>query len=435
MPGGFRRRRVRDEARVRVDGNGVTRGVVGDAGLGDEDLARIGHELDARAEGFVRQRRMGFGTAPAGKTDLRKATELAEEVRGAFENVVVLGSGSLMLGIRALVDAFRWRRGDAPASAARLHVADRLDPERFAALLTRLDLRRTLFAVIGGRDDALVTLSHFLIVRERLLRELGAVAYQHHVVIAADPSDGPLRQIVNDEGFRDLPLPHATEESFVLLTAAALFPVACAGLDVAEIAAGAKDMAERCRARGEDANPARLLATALVHGSSAGVQVVTPSSTALRPLAGWIERRCAGLGTAAHSVARRPLTIVLAAAHAEDDLTIPAAYQDLDSVGHLGGQSLAELGRHARAAVELAHWSAGVPTLTLECPAVTPHVLGQLVQLVETAAALARETDEPDVVGVATTRFTHGLAGRPGFEAERAEAQRLADKREGRYVV
>jgi glucose-6-phosphate isomerase len=437
MPAGFRRKRARGEDRVRVDGNGVTRGMLGDAGLADDELARLGHELDERAEGFVRQRRIGFAGPPAGKTDLRKTIELAEQVRGAFEDVVVLGSGSLVLGIRALVDAFRWRSPDAeaPPSRARLHVADRLDPERFAALLARLDVRRTLFAVIAGRDDALVTMSHFLIVRDRLLRELGAVAYQQHVVIAADPSEGPLRQIVNDEGFRDLPLPHGSEDPFVLLTAPALFPVACAGLDVAEIAAGATDMATRCRARGEEPNPARLLATALLHSAHAGVRVVTPASTALRPLAAWIERRCAGLCVGERPMRAAPLTIILATARPEHDVTLPTAYQDLESVAHLGGRSLAALGEHATAAVELAHWSAGRPTLTLRCPPITAHALGQLVQLVETAAALARDGAAPDTRDDATIRFTHGLAGRPGFEAERAEAQRLAAKREDRYVV
>ncbi|MEO6025632.1 MAG: hypothetical protein ABIR79_02045 [Candidatus Binatia bacterium] len=409
--------------------------LIGAAGLEDAELVEIGLELDARAEGFDRQRRVGFGAPPIGKTDLRNTIQLAEQIRGAFGDVVVFGSGSLALGIRALADALAQAADPEDASpTVRLHVIDGFDTDAFVDLLARLDLPRTLFAVMGGRDDTLATMSHFVIVRDRLLRELGAVTYQRHIVIATDPNDGPLRQIVNDEGFCDLPLALGSEDGFTPLTAAALFPLACVGHDVAAIVAGAADMTERCRVRGEDGNPARLLATALLRGSTPSLQVVAASARA-RTLAYWLERRCAGL--AADPSATHPaLTIVLAVTPTEDDLTIPAAYQDLENVGYLRGQSLAALGEHARTAVEMAYWSAGQPTLTLTCPDLGPHVLGQLVQLVESACALARGVDAPSSTVAATAaRLTFALAGRPGSEAERAVVQRLATKREARYVV
>lgn len=430
MPGGFRRKRARDEQRVRVDGNGLMRAMVGTAGLGDDELAEVGHELDARAETFERQRRIGFGAPPIRKTDLRNTLQLAEQIRGAFTDVVVLGSGSLALAIRALADALAPEPAPETASpAVRLHVIDGLDADGFAALLARLDLPRTLFAVMAGPDDGLATMSHFLIVRDRLLREVGAVVYQRHVVIATDPNEGPLRQIVNDEGFCDLPLLRGVEDAFTPLTAAALFPLACVGHDVTAIVAGAADMAERCRPAGAGWNPARLLATALRRGSTLGVRVVAPSART-RTFATWIERRCAGLG-ADPSATQPPLTLVLAVAPAASDLTIPAAYQDLESVGYLSGQSLATLGEQARAAAEMAHWSIGQPTATLACPNLGPHVLGQLVQLVEAGTTLARADAAPTIAD----RLIYGLAGRPGFEAERAEVQRLTAKREDRYVV
>jgi len=435
MPGGFRRKRARDEQRVRVDGNGLMSGMIGEAGLAEADLTAIGHELDARAEAFERQRRIGFGAPPIAKTDLRKTIQLAEQIRGAFADVVVFGSGSLALGILALAEALPPSTDAEDASSpVRLHVIDGLDTDGFADLLAQLDLPRTLFAVMDGRDDTLATMTHFVIVRDRLLRELGAVEYQRHVVIATDPNDGPLRQIVNDEGFCDLPLALGCEDAFTPLTAAALFPLACVGHDVAAIVAGAADMAERCRARGDDGNPARLFATALLRGSTLGPKVVAASARA-RTLASWLERRCTGIAADA-STPHPALTIVLAVTPSADDLTLPAAYQDLEHVGYLSGQSLTALGEHARTAVEMASWSAGQPTLTLACPDLGPHALGQLLQLVESASALARGTDGPTSTVAATAeRLTFALAGRPGSEAERAEVQRLATKREARYVV
>ena len=63
MPGGFRRRRARDEQRVRVDGNGLRRAVVGEAGIEDEELARRHARLDEHAQALERQRRAGFSTS------------------------------------------------------------------------------------------------------------------------------------------------------------------------------------------------------------------------------------------------------------------------------------------------------------------------------------------------------------------------------------
>ena len=48
-------------------------------------------------------------------------------------------------------------------------------------------------------------MAQFLIVRDRLLREFGAVDYKDHVVVTTEAQRGSLRQIVNDEGFRSLP--------------------------------------------------------------------------------------------------------------------------------------------------------------------------------------------------------------------------------------
>jgi glucose-6-phosphate isomerase len=438
MPGGFRRKRARDEQRVRVDGNGLMRGVIGEAGLADEDLAALGLRLDDRVASLERQRHSGFAVLPTAKGELRRTVQLADQVRGSFEDLVVLGSGDLALGIRALTSALAplGRGADTAAPGVlRLHVADRPDPECFAALLARLDLRRTLFNVVSGSGDTLPTMSHFLIVRDRLLRELGAVAYQQHVVVTTAAGDGPLRQIVNDEGFRDLSLPSDVVDDRALLTAAALFPAACAGADVVDVVAGAADMADRCRNQGDRMSPAHLLATGRLLAGPRGVSVLTPVSTSLHDLATWIERRW-GRGVPAEDALPdpRPVVLLLAVQQLRQELEIPKAYQDLESVGYLGGQGLGALAALQDEAAEMALWSAGRATIALRCPTITAFVLGQVVYLVDAADALARPTSAaagPE----AAAQLAYGLAGRPGYEAERAEVQRLAARREARYVV
>jgi glucose-6-phosphate isomerase len=439
MPGGFRRKRARDEQRVRVDGNGLRREVVGEQGLADDELAGLTERLDEQAAQLERQRRIGFAELPGSKADLRKAAQLAEEVATTVTDVVVLGSGDLADGLAAVGEALTVSSstgaptdGDAP----RLHVLDRLDPPRFTALLATLDLERTVFNVVSATGEGLAAMSHFMIAREHLLRELGAVAYQQHVVVTTRAGDGALRQIVNDEGFRALVLPDAVDESAAVLSGAALFPLACAGVDVGALLAGADAMLARGRAT-DGPRPAHLLALAL-RLAAGGAQVVPSAPRALARLAAWIERRArpaAADGPPDPSLLGRRVTVLVATETEPPALEIPTAYQDLENIGYLGGQPLDALIAHERTADEIARWHAGELTLTLRLPAVTAHVIGQVVALVEAARILMRPTAEPAIGPDPATRLAYGLVGRPGFEAERAAAQRVLARREERWVA
>src|SRR5207244_9514696 len=100
--------------------------------------------------------------------------------------------------------------------------------------------------------------------RDRLLRELGAVDYKPHLIVTTDAKTGALRQIVNDEGFRDLPIPAGVGGRFSVFTPVGLFPAAAAGVDLEELLAGAAHMDERGKAASSAAtDPALALAGAL----------------------------------------------------------------------------------------------------------------------------------------------------------------------------
>ena len=82
-------------------------------------------------------------------------------------------------------------------------------------------------------------MAQFLIVRDLLLRQFGAVDYTKRVVVTTDAESGALRQVIHDEGFRDLAVPAGVGGRFSVLTAVGLFPAAVAGLKVDELLAGA----------------------------------------------------------------------------------------------------------------------------------------------------------------------------------------------------
>src|SRR5439155_10565731 len=238
----YRKKRWRTEMAVRVDVNGALDSLIGDAGLRETELANLEQNvagahatLDARRKA----KEMRFRDLPYEKREVQRIVELAREVRSEGDTLVVLGIGASALGTRALYRAlcppFHGHRPGSAERGARLIVADNIDPRSFGAILDEVDPHRTTFNVISKSGETAETMSQFLIVRERLLKVLGAVDYSRHVVMITDADAGALRQIVNDEGFRSLAIPPGISGRYSVLSAVGLLPAAVAAIDVNEL--------------------------------------------------------------------------------------------------------------------------------------------------------------------------------------------------------
>ena len=164
---------------VRVDLNGLFAGT----GFAPQDLETLAPELD-RVRRELGERRTGglleFAELPYRRADVRAILQAAEVARERFDTLVVLGIGGSALGAHALHQARSDRRG-----TARRRV--RLDrPGRARSLLGAVDLERTLFNVVSKSGDTVETMARFLIVRDRLMREFGAVDYKDHVIVTTE---------------------------------------------------------------------------------------------------------------------------------------------------------------------------------------------------------------------------------------------------------
>jgi len=476
MAGGYRQKRWREAERVRVDLNALL-GHALEGGVAEGEVAALLPQLAEVHAGIERQRKGGllaFAALPYAKAEVAQTLALAEEVRGEFDDLVVLGIGGSALGTRALYQGLRpadhaWRT--AVEGEMRVHVADTVDPSVFGSLLAGLDPGRTLFNVISKSGDTPETMSQFLVVRELLLRELGAVEYARHVVVTTDRAHGTLRQIVNDEGFRSLAFPTDVGGRFSALSAVSLFPAACAGIDVAEVLAGAADMDARCRDADAWRNPA-LLHAGLLHlqqRKGRGMVVLMPYAQPLAALGPWFCQLWAETLGKAHDLSgarvHRGVTPLAALGpsdqHAQlqlwvegpddktivfvrvedhgPDLVVPTFYEDMETVAYLGGIGLGALANMEQQATELALAKAKRPSSTIVCPRLHGFALGQILMLLEAEAVIlaallaVNPFDQPGLEE--GKQLAYGLAGRPGAEARRAEVQRWAAKKEARYVL
>jgi glucose-6-phosphate isomerase len=305
-----------------------------------------------------------------------------------------------------------------------------------------------------------------MIVRDRLLRALGAIDYQSHVIITTDAEHGSLRQIVNDEGFRDLVVPAGVSGRYSVLTAAGLFPAAVAGVRIEDLLAGAAWMDSRLRSDRLWENPAHLLGALLYLAETKrqkNVVVLMPYSDRLRSFARWFGQLWAESlakasdleGNPTHSgqtpqpavgatdqhsqlqlYLDGPPDKVVMFIRVEDhgrEIEVPRAYDDLEGVGYLSGKGLGTLLNMEQRATELALQKHGRMALTLSLPQLNAFTLGQLFFLFEAATvfagALHRVNSWDQPAAEEGRRLTFGLAGRKGWEDRATEVEEwLASK-------
>ena len=423
------------------------------------DPARLTGDLGARfrnAHADVgRARRdgsMGFFDLPRARESATRIRRAAARLRGRFDDFVVLGIGGSALGTRALRDALDPSGRDG-GGHPRLHVADNIDPHSVTALLARLDMRRTFFNVVSKSGSTTETLAQYLVVAERLEREVGPDRAREHLLFTTDPARGPLRRLAGEAGIPTLPVPQNVGGRFSVLSAVGLFPAAAAGIDVAALLRGAARMEERCRTAELTRNPAGMLATLLHRAdieSGQRVHVFMPYCDRLRSFALWVRQlwgeslgkaegrdgrpACAGPtplpaagATDQHSLLQLfmdgpadKVVCFLTVDAAGDPVPVASRHSSLPAFTFPEGQTLGGLLAIEHAATAAALRARKRPNLTLRLARLDAEALGELILLFQAATVYAGFLYGVDPLiqpGVELgKRYVHGFLGRSGHD-------------------
>ena len=435
-------------------------GAAGTKGLTPELQAGLAPRLeDARKALLARA-----GTGMLGWTELplqdpRQYMDFAAAAAGRYECLLVIGIGGSALGTIALATAllpFYWNEltPDARGGRPRLYVLDNVDPDEMAALLERLDLKRTLVNVISKSGNTGESMAGYLVARERLEAAVGAAALKDHLVFTTDPEKGTLRPMGDALGVPMFDLPAGVGGRFSVLSAVGLLPAAVTGMDVVALLAGARDMAETIAQTEAWDNPAcEFAGVHYLQDTALGrrVSVMMPYSARLRDVADWyrqlwaeslgkaVDRQgktvhCGPLPVKALGVTDQHSQLQLYAEGPDDkvftflgvgefaeEMRIPAPGPEAASLAYLGGHTVAELMWAEQKSTAWALAEKGRPSLTITLPRVDARSLGALLYMLQMATAIAGElydVDAFDQPGVELSKeATYALMGRPGYEA------------------
>lgn len=435
-----------------------------------EGFAERFRAVHAAVEDQRRAGELGFLDLPYDEDTVRQIESFANGVGQAFETVVVLGIGGSALGTRAIAEALLppfWNELDEEGRDfyPRLYVLDNIDPRTMAALLRRLDLRRTLVNVVSKSGSTAETLAQYLVVRHALESELGD-AYRRHLVFTTDPDRGPLRELARDHNIAALPIPPNVGGRYSVLSAVGLLPAALVGVPVRDLLAGARAMEEACRTPELFDNPAGLFAALQYLADTtrgARIHVLMPYADRLRRVADWFVQLwaeslgkryardgrevfvgptpLAALGaTDQHSQLQlfsegpfdKTITFLVEDELGED-LPIPSVEPSRPALAYLGGHTLGELLRAEWQATAASLTRRGRLNATVHLPRVDAYHLGALFLWLEAATVYAGHfynVDPLDQPGVELGKeLTYALLGREGYEARRAEAALTTEPR------
>lgn len=431
-------------------------------GITEEKFKELGKKTSPLIEQLNEERKFGktpYRDLPDNEEIIQKVKELVVELKDRCENLVVFGIGGSALGNIALQTAlnpYMYNLDDERRAGPRLFVFDNIDPQQFASFLDWIDdkLDKTVFNIISRAGQTVETISQFMIIRQRLLDKLGSEGCREQIIVTTDASQGILREITDNAGFRSLEVPQGVGGRFSVLSAVGLFSAAMCGIDIDSLLDGARHMDEIVSCEDFYKNPAAVNAAINYHFYKHGknISVMMSYSYHLKDLADWYRQLWAeslgkvkyltgteepigptpvkALGTTdQHSQIQLyregpndKLFTFLQVDQFNEDVEIGPAPDCAPELAFLAGSNLSTLINNEKKATEYALLESKRPCLTIVFPEVNAYTVGQFIYLYEVTTSIAgalhqvNPYDQPAVELVKEAAFS--LIGKPGREYE-----------------
>lgn len=406
------------------------------------DLSKIQRKIDDAHTQLID--RSGPGSSFLGWLDLpfqkNEAIEpiirLAEEIRANHAALVCIGIGGSYLGARAVIEAIQ------PTGGSEIYYAGhQIDSDHLIDLMNALKHKPFYINVISKSGTTLEPSLAFRYLHQLLTSRPELTANKSHVIATTDRSKGLLKEYADSKGYRTLIIPDDVGGRFSVLTAVGLLPIAASGIDINELIAGAREMAECATSSDIEKNEVYMYAALrnLMYEQGKRIEILANFKPAMHYIGEWWKqlfgesegKNGKGLFPAAvdfttdlHSLGqyiqdgvRNILETFLIVEQSKHKLHVPADEQNLDQLNYLSGSDLDDINHKTYLGTASAHLDGGVPNMTISLPASTPHSIGQLLFFFEKAVAISgyllgvNPFDQPGVEAYKKNMFK--LLGKP----------------------
>ena len=386
------------------------------------------------------------------KEEFARIQAAAARIQSNSQALVVIGIGGSYLGARGVIDClcspnYNLKKKNTPNI---YFVGNGLSSDAMGEVLDLLegvDFSVNVISKSGTTTEPAVAFRFF---REALEKKYGREGAKARIYATTDKARGALKSLADAEGWETFVVPDDVGGRYSVLTAVGLLPIAVAGVDIAELMAGAARMMDVC-ADGSFQSPAWCYAAMRYELYRAGrsIELLACYDPAFRFMAEWWKqlygesegKEGKGLFPASveftadlHSMGqyiqegkRLMFETVVRLGPSDRQLAVPADETDGDGLNFLAGKTMDFIRDRAMEGTLLAHTEGGVPNLIVETAGRTPGDLGELIYFFEYACGLSgylldvNPFDQPGVEAYKKNMFA--LLGKPGYEDRRAQLE------------
>lgn len=337
--------------------------------------------------------------------------QLATEVKNNANVLLIIGVGGSFLGARAVIDAltpyFRTNNG-----VEIQYAGHNMSGAYLNQLLTYLNLKEVYVNVISKSGSTMEPAIAFRVVKQYMEERYGIEA-QKRIIVTTDSDKGILKQIADNEGYRQFVVPADVGGRYSVFTPVGLLPIAVAGIDIGQFVTGARIATEDFSEPAPSSNLAYQYALARFELYKRGyaVELLASFEPRLNKLHEWWKQlfgesegkehkglypSTVNYSTDLHAIgqfiqegSRIMFETLIHFADIEEDIHIPFVKEDLDGLNYLAGRSLNLINATSKDGVALAHEDGGVPVLKLELPKLDAYHVGYLMMFFMKACVMS----------------------------------------------
>lgn len=425
--------------------------------INEEELDLIKSQVEA-AHGLLHNKNgagkdfLGWIELPTNynKDEFEKIKKAAEKIKKDSDILLVVGIGGSYLGARAAIDFLSHTfYNNLPKEKRKgteiFYVGNNISGVYLNHLLEILEGKDYSINVISKSGTTTEPAIAFRVLKKHIEAKYGKEGAKSRIYATTDKARGALKKLADEEGYETFVIPDDVGGRFSVLTPVGLLPIACAGIDIDQLMAGAREAQNDYSVPFEKNDCYKYAAIRnLLNRRGKNIEMLINYEPRLHYFGEWWKQlfgesegkdgkglfpAAADFSTDLHSMGqyvqdgRRELfeTAVLID-KAEADITIEAEDVDLDGLNYLAGKGMDFVNKKAAQGTLLAHVDGGVPNLVVTVPEATPFHLGYLFYFFEKACGISgyllgvNPFNQPGVESYKANMFA--LLGKKGYEKE-----------------
>ena len=399
---------------------------------------------------------LGWMTLPSdhNKDEFNRIKKAAERICKNSDILIVIGIGGSYLGARAAIEFIKSPLyNDLNNGTPDIYFAgNNISTTALCELISICKDKDFSVNVISKSGTTTEPAIAFRVFKQLLIDKYGESGAKERIFVTTDKSRGTLKEFSDKAGYDTYVVPDDIGGRFSVLTAVGLFPIACAGIDIDALMAGANAAKDDLTLCDIEKNVALKYAAIrnILYRQGKTTEILVGYEPYMVMLNEWWKQLYGesegkdGKGifpasvvfsTDLHSMGqyiqdgkRNLFETVISIEKCPNEFIIPNDSANVDGLNFLSGKTLDYVNKKAMLATLVAHNDGGVPNILLELKDKSAYSFGYLVYFFELACAISgymlgvNPFNQPGVEAYKKNMFA--LLGKPGYNDMKAELEK-----------